>query len=479
MGELRRFLGDEFSVEGYWWLPERSANKVAGTLSHDPHRHTALETIGTLQEDADPSIPVNSAVPAILGVTRYGERCTVLSPCSMGTSLNIHSGLGIETEKYLVPRAIFGGHFPRERDQTFIGCKVRLEGLAEWVGKTSLSVSLPKGSASSKTLVILQHNPIDDLRCDLPGQNTQIWITFVLTWSLPFFEGVKWKWETFLQILPKRKQPMAWIAERVWDVQAVITLLSGSMRDLLQFSLLRQERVTFRMKTRYRRREFDFVCTPSLPDSERPILIPQILIPLELLGIEGFAGVLSCWISKKAESSPLLGLYLHTAHGQNMPLETKLLFYTQVLESFHRKTMGGQYLSEEDYQAIYNLLVKAIPGGSSVPNELRERLKSSLRYGNEYSQRTRFKRILLGLSHETRQLLLRDLSLERFVGEVVDTRNYYTHYSAASSRVLAGELLLDRVRRLRQLVALVFLLELGINEKLLVSRLASLPGLVI
>jgi hypothetical protein len=32
--------------------------------------------------------------------------------------------------------------------------------------------------------------------------------------------------ETVLQILPKKKQPMAWIAERVWDAQAVITLLS-------------------------------------------------------------------------------------------------------------------------------------------------------------------------------------------------------------------------------------------------------------
>jgi hypothetical protein len=391
----------------------------------------------------------------------------------MGARLNVHSGQGITTEKYLVPQAIFGGHFPCERDQNFIGCKIRLEGLEEWVGKTSLSLSFSQEPVSNKAPMTLQHTPIDDLKCDLPGQNAQIWITFELTWSPPSFQGVKWSWSTFLQILPRRKQSMAWIAERVWDIQAVITLLSGSMRHLLQVSLLQQERV----KTE--RREFDFICTPSLPGSERSMQSPQILIPLELLGIEGFARVLSCWISKKAELSPLLGLYLHTAHRQNMPLETKLLFYTQVLESCHRQTMGGQYLSDEDYQAIYHLLVKAIPGGSSVPNELRERLKSSLRYGNEYSQRTRFKRILLGLSHETGQILLRDLSPEHFVGEVVDTRNYYTHYSAAPSSVLAGELLLDRVRRLRQLVALVFLLELGINEKLLVSRLASLPGLVI
>jgi hypothetical protein len=122
----------------------------------------------------------------------------------MGTSLNIHSGQGIATEKYLVPRAIFGGHFPRERDQTFIGCKVRLEGLEEWVGKTSLSFSFPEGRASSKVPMTLQHNPIDDLKCDLPGQNARIWITFELTWSPPSFKGVEWKWRPFFKSFPRK-----------------------------------------------------------------------------------------------------------------------------------------------------------------------------------------------------------------------------------------------------------------------------------
>jgi hypothetical protein len=114
MGELRWLLGDEFSVEGYWWLPERSANKVAGTLRHDPQGHTVLETIGMLQESTNPFFPTNSAIPVILGMTRYGERCTVFSPLSLGTGPNLHSGQGLMiTEQYLVPQAVFGGHFPR------------------------------------------------------------------------------------------------------------------------------------------------------------------------------------------------------------------------------------------------------------------------------------------------------------------------------------------------------------------------------
>ena len=76
-------------------------------------------------------------------------------------------------------------------------------------------------------------------------------------------------------------------------------------------------------------RSIDVITSPALPESDRPVQIPVILIPMYKIGIDGFANVLEAWSLKKQHLAPLLGLFLHSAYGHGMSLSSKLLFYTQ------------------------------------------------------------------------------------------------------------------------------------------------------
>ena len=474
MPNAKHKLGQKFSVEGYWWLPGPQPTKVAGTFSHDPQGETILETMGLLDGSQFPTTTDSSAIPRVLGVTKLGEPCTLLGSMPFGDSFNLKSGFGLTVSRLFVPHAIFGGHIKSPRDDSFVGCALHLEGLEEWVGRSSLSFSMPKNVPLAKRTLTLQHTPIEKLKASLSSIGARLYINFELTFSPPSFKGCQWTSRTALQIMPRRRMPLAWFLQQIWDVQAVVTLLSGSMRDLTKISFLRRERHKVDGKTKYFDRELDVITSPALPESDRPVQIPVILIPMYKIGIDGFANVLEAWSLKKQHLAPLLGLFLHSAYGHGMSLSSKLLFYTQTLESLHRKTTGGEYLPEAQYATLLQGLIRAIPAGT--PNDLTERLKGTLKYGNELSLRTRLRRLLRGLAPESQGVLLGKLTVDQFVAEIVDTRNYYTHYSSVSPNVLCGNRLLDRVRRLRQLVAMAFLLEIGVGEALVRESLASLPG---
>lgn len=46
------------------------------------------------------------------------------------------------------------------------------------------------------------------------------------------------------------------------------------------------------------------------------------------------------------------GLFLGTLYNPRGPLEFQFLAFTQALESLHRRLVGGQYVSDDDYAAV-------------------------------------------------------------------------------------------------------------------------------
>lgn len=111
---------------------------------------------------------------------------------------------------------------------------------------------------------------------------------------------------------------------------------------------------------------------------------------------------------------------------------------------------------------MYDRLVEAIPDHSDPEYpDFKISLEGRLRYINEYSLRKRLK------------LLIRDTNAvfhyfvdhpNEFINNVVDTRNYLTHYSRTSeSTAVRGKALYPLTEKVKILVEIILMRELGFS----------------
>lgn len=156
---------------------------------------------------------------------------------------------------------------------------------------------------------------------------------------------------------------------------------------------------------------------------------------------------------------PVCNLYFGTLYNPHIYLEHEFLSLIQGIESFHQRVFGGKYLSYEDYEPIYDKLINAIPEG--VSNDLRERLKGYLKYGNEFSLRKRLKEIIDNYEKVINEFIK---DKKAFIDKVVNTRNYYTHYDKnLEERAARGTELFDITQKLKLLLEICLLTVVGFS----------------
>ena len=96
----------------------------------------------------------------------------------------------------------------------------------------------------------------------------------------------------------------------------------------------------------------------------------------------------------------------------------------QAIETFNRQVFSEKYIEQEEYDDKSQKIKTNIP--TEFPSDLRDALKSRIKYGNEYSLRKRIKGLFESVDQQTRLLVTEDY--KSFIGKIVDTRNYFTHY---------------------------------------------------
>lgn len=139
---------------------------------------------------------------------------------------------------------------------------------------------------------------------------------------------------------------------------------------------------------------------------------------------DNFQGLLKSWNQNSNFFSIILNMYFDYTLNHNNKVENKFLNLTQALEKLHRILKNGIYIDATAYKdSVYNPMVNSIP--KDIPSNLRDSLKSRLKYGNEISLRNRLKELFED-SHLFKTLMINNSN--DFIKRIVDTRNYLTHY---------------------------------------------------
>ena len=149
------------------------------------------------------------------------------------------------------------------------------------------------------------------------------------------------------------------------------------------------------------------------------------------------------------------------AISRKLFLDEQFMIYARAVEVYHRQRHGGTYVDKAIYSEIREQLEASIP--EDTDERLKQGIVNSLKYANSLSLRGRLKDI------RNRHQNCSDRLFERynpFVNDVVNTRNYLTHFDerARPKAKLGFKDLYSMRERLRVILEICLLSELGLNE---------------
>jgi len=443
----------EFECRGKWWLPYKPELKISGVLKFSSKDGGTLELFGMLDPENKVYITKRRDFPIIVGLTTDDEEITLKDCFEISYALD-----SINSNSSLDFTSLFRkAHFMKEKDINFTSVDANYTYLEEWIGISGLiflNDDEGKGSFSIKykppelCKVIIDNFSLSIIyKTEKSIGHKNISVSKGAYFRIEFNDKKEHSFEEFLSIIHKIKN---FLSLCIW-VEPVFPIIIEGKTELNKKTF--NDKMTFHPSV-------EILLQDKYIQTEKDVGIDNILVRFADIN-DRLTFCLNNWFKKTELLDPFFNLYFGLLYNPNLYLPLQFLSLTQALEFYHRKIYGDKYVSNEEYQVIYDTLFQAIPPKTN--EKLKERLKEYLNYGNEFSLRKRLKDILKELDWLMFLLFEKE---EDFINEVVKLRNYFTHYSA--------ELLVDSheifhaVEVLNRIVTAIMLKEIGFASEELV-----------
>lgn len=445
---------EEFEYNGIWWLPGKSKKQISGTLRFTPDEGAILNLIGSFKDIKDINEMLEPEI--ILGVSSNGKKITLYKCFETKSSLNFP---GFQTSSFYANMVFIGTHFQNSEDIKFKSISVHYSHLDEWVNISGFDIDI-KHLGKEKEVIIKYKLP-EPFQAEI-SDGLKISINFQA--SLPPLSVVQKeatiKQKTEIKIETSEDKSFEDYIKIMYHIQNFLTLGITEPVYPLAITGITEENKEMRDDKVYYPPVEIFYKLPDIPKGHKPLPPSHMLFTFKDIS-DRFESFLRNWFKKADLLEPVYSLYFATLYNPRLYLEYRFLSLIQAIESYHRCIYGGKYLSNEEYKSVYNALVNAIPKG--IGNDLKDRLKVYLRYGNEFSLRKRLKEIF----DKYQEILDGFIENKKcFIEKVVDTRNYLTHYDKELKERAAKEKDLYRLtQKLKICLEICLLTELGFSSE--------------
>ncbi len=450
---------EKFEEKGIWWLPEKPDEKVAGTLNFDPRGRSTLDLIGAFRDWKE--INELSKNSIILGVTHRGKNVTLYRCFETATHASMP---GFVSSSYLIDTIFVGHHFEKVSDIVFKNISINYSYLEEWARVSGLKINLEHTPDSKfKKYEVIYTFP-DEIKIKV--KDFTISLVSECTPHMDFVKEINLKETLYLRIEPSECMHIDDLQMDIcYHIQNFFSLAIGEAVYPITIKGKTEscKSILPNGQTAYHD-IFVFYSERGMPESFKKLHALEALFALkDIRNI--FEMCLRNWITKADILRPVYDLYFGTLYNSEMYLQHEFLTLTQALESYHRRTKNNYKLPEDEYKMKLQDILKA------VPENYRVWLGNKLVYGNEPTLRERLVEIL-GQLKDISGILIEDN--DKFADNVVNTRNYLTHYDKSlEEKAKFGEKLYVLVQKIKFLLEICFLVELELpaeTVKKLVSR---------
>jgi hypothetical protein len=448
-------LFEDFEYKGFWWLPTDPENKVPGTLIYKSGDRMMLELLGSLSEDEQNSNALKNHT-IVQGVAEGHRICTLQR--LLHTNSSFIGGNEAYRSSYIVNRLFEGKHFASPDEIRFSSISINYTSLEDWITDCPYEEGHEKDE-SSQTLTITASRkvPYPVFEVNVPSISATISASLEFEGSIGI-RTLRWKSTGFIHILPEHPSSFEWFWGIQSDIRNLLTLLMNEPTHPTRIRAYGNDVEETPGRTSKETIYIYYVNAAGASDKEmHPSDMLMILPEIK----DNLAPILNEWFSKAQRLRPVYTLFFGSMYFSKLFDRFHLLNLIQAVESFHRGMRQGTYTSDEIFQKVADTLNTAIP--EEVTGGFRQSLKSRIRFANEYSLRTRMKHLFQELEPETKELITRDVST--FIDNIVDTRNFFTHYPLDfNAEVLDSGKLRHANHKLRVVLIILLLKEVGLSE---------------
>ena len=436
---------EAFEQPGNWWLLDDPDNVVAGVVSFEPTKGTTLELIGSF--NSSPHRAMTSREPVIiLGTLTDGKIVTLQEAFSQQSTLSMR---GVTTTSYFANLMLIGAHASSKQDFLFTSISARFTHLDAWVNHSGFSHEDLEGSAMS-----ILYKPIDPIPL-YASDEFDIFADISYSYSFQYTpESVKIEQYSSLRVEPSGERSLEVLLEILQKIREVISLAVVGPINM--------QSVVGKSNHPVPGIEFQAASNPInvyFPQNKisSPAVIHSHSMLFDLPTVEdAIQDIFSQWFSKREILGPACDLYFSTVQNPQLYLDNRFLNIAQALESYHRRTNNHTELPSEAHKERIDAILE------NAPEQYRAWLKDELYFSNELSLHVRLEEVTKTFSAFTNYFIP---DVQQFIRTIKHNRNYRTHYSSSLERhSLKGELLFQLVERMKTLLELCLLSELGFSH---------------
>lgn len=455
MGNVNETLFDSFELKGNWWLPGLSDEVISGVLRYHPENNIVLELFGTFHK-ADLSTDEHERYTIILGETFDGNKCTLLHNFESNYS---SSWPGSERSQMTSLYLFIGKHYESIQDIKFSSIKIGFTNLSNWLWQSVVTGEIPKGRGSYH-----YRNPAC-FSTKLPNTKTNIKLSFQFKSNRPSINEIQLSREDFIVITPIKKMNLDWCREMLHDFGSLLTILIGTA-VFPRSVILNDDNIGIDLSKPIPERIMLFFHQDRTMSEN--IAHPNLMIiPYKAISYD-IGCIINKWFANANKLRSVHDLFFGTFFNPRMYQQFLFLALTQALESYHRLRRDGKYLNDQDWEPYRQSITNSL--STELDSDHKMSLKSRIRYGNEYSLRKRIQELIKSLRSSTIDAITP--SRGYFTGQIVDTRNYFTHHDDNPQIItIKGAELHIANQRLTIFLTLILLKEIGIDEDLIIQRL--------
>lgn len=450
---------ESFKFNGLWWLPNNPDERVAGVLEFDTTKGAKLELIGALEELREFGNVYNHEI--ILGLSITGKEVTLYKCLMDSTNLNLP---GIMTSSYTASYLFIGKHFTSEDELVFDYFDVSYQYAEEWARITGFKVKVENDEKNSMKQYTIDYNFPETIRACL-DDGTELLIESKFSSNVNMIKQVDLSQRLIFNFKPPSPLGLNnFINGYFYNFECFLSLAVGKPI----YPVMIQAHYNGQIEE------------PSKNDISIFLRLGREIKQLEQIHLfdmnftlndlrENINLYLNNWFGKAENIKPVYDLFFATIYNSEAFLESQFLTLTQAIESYHRRMVSGSYIDNKRFDELYLHFLSNIPEELEI--DFKESIKDKLRYLNEFSLRKRLKQLFLKFG-ELFELIIGNQKV--FINEVVDTRNYLTHYDKQlESKALREDQLFQCLEQLKALLQTIFLYEIGFSNNFIKTVLTT------
>lgn len=401
-------LSEKKEKAGYFWLPNASENKLPGTLHISEAGEIRLEVVG------DKIIALNAGgdIKRVVGVIEDSGWVTFDECLCSNSSTSYPSGISKSTIH--ANFAFIGAGYDGNEEVKFSKFNFSVEGLDEWLGISGIKVEHSQDYKSAS----IHYIPPEKIGLQLPNG---MGLEFIFGWTLPGFPIVseaKITQKAYVSLTSESLRSIDDYLDIAFKVNNFLCFATDKTVSLDSVTGYSSE-ITRESGNGEKHEVPITVYYESNPYSE---VKPKVLWH-EMLFRYGHVAdelekILANWFANYQISEPAFNLYFASKSGAHKYLEGRFLSLAQGIETLHRRNSSDTFMPEGEFNNFVTLISK------SCPIDKKEWLDSKLRYANELPLRQRIKQMI----EPFKELFGSTSDSKNFIGKVLDTRNFLTHY---------------------------------------------------